>query len=452
MALSSEFVTLVQQEIPEGRQSLTDSHANLDKVAAYCIENFARAPNKQAALDETKNYTTQSLASVAYQINTLAYNFLQMMDQQSHQLAEMESQVNYIAEMVMIHKEKVARREIGVLTTNKSITRQFKILAPANTEKPIKYVRKAIDFNRLDEIGHGVRSAGSSTTPRSRRSNASSTNTASTGGIPVSSTPVQMSGNASSSGSGSTVGGGGIYAPSAGPPPTTKPPTPPQSSRTVNSLARGSREYRTPPAVAPPQVPINYAPNYPIGHPRRNESAQQQQAGQRGYSTLPHPPANPPPPSSPAPPPPPPQVGMVHPMTQQQQPGGGVYAPGMQQQEPQQSHYALNQSLGMPPPPSPASSGLVSELDYPSHRSSGASSPPLPPPPPHDGEAVTLVPPVYVEKVIAVYDYTADKDDELSFSENATIYVLKKNDDGWWEGVLNGVTGLFPGNYVEPLM
>lgn len=29
---------------------------------------------------------------------------------------------------------------------------------------------------------------------------------------------------------------------------------------------------------------------------------------------------------------------------------------------------------------------------------------------------------------------------------------MKKNDDGWFEGVLNGLTGLFPGNYVEPCM
>ena len=51
-------------------------------------------------------------------------------------------------------------------------------------------------------------------------------------------------------------------------------------------------------------------------------------------------------------------------------------------------------------PPSLASSGLVSDADYPmsSHRSSGASSPPLPPPPPHEGDAVSLIPPVYVEK------------------------------------------------------
>lgn len=42
------------------------------------------------------------------------------------------------------------------------------------------------------------------------------------------------------------------------------------------------------------------------------------------------------------------------------------------------------------------------------------------------------------------------KDDELSFQESSVLYVLKKNDDGWWEGVMDGVTGLFPGNYVEP--
>jgi hypothetical protein len=45
-------------------------------------------------------------------------------------------QVNHISQTVDIHKEKVARREIGVLTTNKSITRQYKIIAPASPERP----------------------------------------------------------------------------------------------------------------------------------------------------------------------------------------------------------------------------------------------------------------------------------------------------------------------------
>ena len=50
-----------------------------------------------------------------------------------------------------------------------------------------------------------------------------------------------------------------------------------------------------------------------------------------------------------------------------------------------------------------------------------------------------------------MYDYTKDKEDELTFSAKSVIYVVKKNDDGWYEGVCNGETGLFPGNYVELL-
>lgn len=60
--------------------------------------------------------------------------------------------------------------------------------------------------------------------------------------------------------------------------------------------------------------------------------------------------------------------------------------------------------------------------------------------------------PVSFVSVVAIYDYTKDKDDELSFMEGAIIYIIKKNDDGWFEGVSNGVTGLFPGNYVESIM
>lgn len=60
---------------------------------------------------------------------------------------------------------------------------------------------------------------------------------------------------------------------------------------------------------------------------------------------------------------------------------------------------------------------------------------------------ITLFP-----SVVAIYDYTRDKEDELSFQEGAIIYVIKKNDDGWFEGVMSGTTGLFPGNYVESIM
>ena len=123
LKMAADLDTLITADIPEGRQNLLDSFTNLERVAEYCENNYYQCENKRAALEETKSYTTQSLASVAYQINTLAYNFLQALDLQAAQLGEMESQVNHITQTVGIHKEKVARREIGILTTNKCVTR-----------------------------------------------------------------------------------------------------------------------------------------------------------------------------------------------------------------------------------------------------------------------------------------------------------------------------------------
>ena len=51
----------------------------------------------------------------------------------------------------------------------------------------------------------------------------------------------------------------------------------------------------------------------------------------------------------------------------------------------------------------------------------------------------------------AIYDYIKVRDDELTFVTGTIIYVVKKNDDGWYEGITNGMTGLFPGNYVEDI-
>lgn len=57
---------------------------------------------------------------------------------------------------------------------------------------------------------------------------------------------------------------------------------------------------------------------------------------------------------------------------------------------------------------------------------------------------------LFLFAVEAIFEYTKDKDDELSFAPGAIIYVTKKNDDGWYEGVTEpGAHGLFPGNYVE---
>uniref|UniRef100_A0A673GWJ7 Abl interactor 2-like n=1 Tax=Sinocyclocheilus rhinocerous TaxID=307959 RepID=A0A673GWJ7_9TELE len=153
----AELQMLLEEEIPAGRGALLDSYANLERVAEYCESNYVQSPDKHRALEETKSYTTQSLASVAYLINTLANNVLQMLDIQASQLRRMESSINHISQTVDIHKEKVARREIGILTTNKNTSRTHKIIAPANPERPVRYIRKPIDFSLLDDVGHGVK-------------------------------------------------------------------------------------------------------------------------------------------------------------------------------------------------------------------------------------------------------------------------------------------------------
>ncbi|KAJ8270493.1 hypothetical protein GJAV_G00115490 [Gymnothorax javanicus] len=52
-------------------------------------------------------------------------------------------------------------------------------------------------------------------------------------------------------------------------------------------------------------------------------------------------------------------------------------------------------------------------------------------------------------QVIAMYDYKAANEDEMSFSKGQLINVLEKDDADWWKGELNGVTGLFPTNYIK---
>ena len=50
---------------------------------------------------------------------------------------------------------------------------------------------------------------------------------------------------------------------------------------------------------------------------------------------------------------------------------------------------------------------------------------------------------------IALYDYQAGDDDEISFDPDDVITNLEFIDEGWWRGTCRGVHGLFPANYVE---
>ncbi|MBN3315575.1 MYO1F protein, partial [Atractosteus spatula] len=51
----------------------------------------------------------------------------------------------------------------------------------------------------------------------------------------------------------------------------------------------------------------------------------------------------------------------------------------------------------------------------------------------------------------ALYQYTGQDVDELSFNVNDVIDILNEDPSGWWRGRFQGKEGLFPGNYVEKI-
>ncbi|XP_061745640.1 abl interactor 2b isoform X10 [Nerophis ophidion] len=435
----AELQMLLEEEIPAGRSALLDSFTNLERVAEYCENNYVQSPDKQRALEETKNYTTQSLASVAYLINTLANNVLQMLDIQASQLRRMESSINHISQTVDIHKEKVARREIGILTTNKNTSRTHKIIAPANPERPVRYIRKPIDYSMLDDMGHGVKWL--------QRFKASAQSMkAGGGGLPRTNPPTQkppsppVSGkgtlgsgssggshpSSSRSSSRENSGSGSVGVPIAVPtpaPPTAFPGAPQfySMNRTVmppqNTHVGGSLPYRRPssvtgqPNMAPNQNQLNGGPHFV-----QNQG-----------------PLAPPPPSMQITP----QLPLMGFVARVQETISDVPPPPPVTDEP-----VFEEPTPPPPPPE----------DYEDDEDEEEESAVVEYSDPYAEEDPPWAPHTYQEKVVAIYDYSRDKEDELSFQEGAIIYVIKKNDDGWYEGVMNGTTGLFPGNYVESIM
>merc|ERR1712013_715841 len=50
---------------------------------------------------------------------------------------------------------------------------------------------------------------------------------------------------------------------------------------------------------------------------------------------------------------------------------------------------------------------------------------------------------------IALYDYQAMAEDEISFDPNDVISNIEMVDEGWWIGECHGRFGMFPANFVE---
>ncbi|XP_034448751.1 ABI family, member 3a isoform X2 [Hippoglossus hippoglossus] len=157
----NDDVTKILDEAPNARKALMENYDNLLKVAQYCHDNYLESgDSSMVALEETKTFTTQSLASIAYQISTLACSVLSLFDAQTNQLCHMESSINHIGQTVEMHKEKVSRREVGVNTAVRRVPRSHKILPPKPIQPRPLYSRQPINYQQLDGLGHSMKVSG----------------------------------------------------------------------------------------------------------------------------------------------------------------------------------------------------------------------------------------------------------------------------------------------------
>lgn len=95
-----------------------------------------------------------------------------------------------------------------------------------------------------------------------------------------------------------------------------------------------------------------------------------------------------------------------------------------------------------PPPPYTPSNGAASAA-------AAAAAKRAPPPPPPLKPKPKLGPKPQI--VVALYDFVAQAEGDLSFNTGDRIEIVEKTGsaEDWWTGKLNGVQGVFPGNYVQ---
>ncbi|KAI7796939.1 putative ABI gene family member 3 [Triplophysa rosa] len=380
-----ESIDKILHDALTARKNLLDNHSNLHRLADYCQNKYFSVENTRSVIEESKAFTTQALASVTYQINNLAASLLKLLDAQTLQLKQMESSVNMLSRTVDIFKENIARREIGVLTTQSKGPRTQKMVLPANGLEPLRmYRRIPISYTRLDKLGHShweSNKTGSeeSTETENRQSMHSSFSWSFQGiAVPPPSVPDFVGSN--------------ITAPPGCLPASPSPPLMSVCSPSLPPYAYPDLSMLPPPpppedeigdALPPPPPPQSNMPSFPPNTSVTLETPPPTQAN------MPIPPPPPPPPtqgkmSIPPPPPPPPTQG-------------NMPIPPPPPPPPTQGNMAIP-----PPPPPPPTQGNMAIPPPPPRSSSSTPTPPplppqstpmVPPPPPPPNTSGKFVPP-----------------------------------------------------------
>ena len=64
---------------------------------------------------------------------------------------------------------------------------------------------------------------------------------------------------------------------------------------------------------------------------------------------------------------------------------------------------------------------------------------------------IALLAKTLIEQAKVTFDYEPENPDELKLTVGDILIIINKEEEGWWEGDLNGKTGMFPSNFVEML-
>lgn len=472
------LLSVLNHELADGLATLSAAGHDIEAAASFSKDKYMNSP-KVNNLDNTMVFATKSLGTVAYHINKLAKTFVGAIGMQADLLAGISDRTEKLRMVIDIHQEKVARKSIGACSTQK-----IPIVFPHDgitPEPPQKYIRRPIDYTILESVGHGfhtqdpsVNQFGGGMALDSQPTGVRQHNTLSGRAVDVNpyshyATSIHADTRFQSSTVGRTAGvyrtavvpsqhmmpqTSGIHSPPSGPlssvtyashdvfPTSTGFPNQPilpsnqnLRSNDSSSVGSGSAYQQT---------------HYTASQAKNDVCSQQQQISSGQFK---------PPPQQQQPFLPPPML------TTQQNPVTINYAQPTNQQR-QQPHFNYQQQpitqasdvmdqMTLPPPAAYAGVPFTQPL------TSASTGLPMPAPPietnKHAADGTIRrqpndppwAPEFYLEKVVTLYDYEQTREDELTFNEDKIIYVVKKNDDDWWEGVMDGITGLFPGNYVE---
>ncbi|XP_075890684.1 ABI gene family member 3 [Nelusetta ayraudi] len=337
-----ELISQILEEAPAARKGLIDTSSNLLGVADYCESKYLQADDPSQAMEEAKALAAQSLASVTYQINSLACIVLRLLDSQAMQMKDMESSVNLISLGAAIHFEKVARREIGTFTSPKDKSRSKLLTPPPSGKEPMRsYSRAPISYSALDSVGHCFQVSEQPSRKRAGTADSIQSNKE----YPVSSLGIAV---------------------------------PPPSVPTLPTVPNSTSDSQAPPPPPSDNLSVSSPPPPPPPPPPPVDSDFPAPPSMISQTSIPPPP--PPPQISPAecPPPPPPfpSAGTAPPPPPPPAAGGSPLPP------PPPPLLAVGSSLPPPPPPPPAPgfAALPPTATYSSL--SGISPPPPPPPPP----------------------------------------------------------------------